>query len=115
MEEAIKGTTEAISLIDDPILRILISLLFLIIVVSNYFSYKIIKSLMLKNDTKDKEVVEAYNLIYKDSKANLELVYAFENKLDSHLIRDEDIKQDVRKLLSIAETMNYRLEELTKK
>ena len=115
MEEALKGTTEAISLIDDPILRILISLLFFIILAITFFGYKFIKSLMSRIEAKDKEVVEAYALIYKDSKANLELVFAFERKLDEHIGKDDIIRQDIHEILKLSETIKFRLEEFTKK
>jgi len=115
MDEIVKGTAEKIFALDDPLLSILLAVLFLIIVASNYISYKFVKSLMAKIDLKEKEVLEAYTLIYKDSKANLELVFAFESKLDDHIANDNILKQDIHEILRTTESIKMRLEDYIKK
>jgi len=115
MNEAVQSTTEAISLINDPAIRILLSALFLAIISVSYSGYKFIKSLMSKLEVKEKEIVDAYTLIYKDSKANLELVLAFENKLESHIQADSILRQDIRELTKTAEIIKMKLEDLIQK
>ena len=110
MDDIVKGTAEKIFSLDDPLLSILLAVLFLVIIASNYTWYRFIKSLLAKLDTKEKEVLEAYTLIYKDSKANLELVFAFESKLDEHISNDNILKQDIHEILRTTESIKMRFE-----
>jgi len=112
MNETLHQTSEAISLINDPAIRVLLSVLLLVIVGISFFGYKFISKLLTKVDTKEEELIEAYTLIYTDSKANLELVLAFSSKLEHHIEANHELRQDVKLLTETAHAIKMKIDEL---
>ena len=103
--------------ITNPILVILIVILVIAITGLCWVIYKLYAKLMetmkehreeLKE--KEKQVEKAYNLIYNNSKTDLEAVLSFENKIDSHLKKDEFLVKQVASIKEITNNVKTQLE-----
>lgn len=103
--------------ITNPILIILIVLLIIAIMGLSWVIYKLYLRLMdtIKNHKeelkeKEKQIEEIYELIYNNSKTDLEAVLSFENKIDSHLKRDEFLTKQVTSIKEITNNIRTQLE-----
>ena len=107
--------------ITNPILIILIVVLVFFNIALSYTIFQVYKHSNNRIDKKEethkeeikareKQITEAYELIYKNSKTDLEAVLSFENKIDDHLKNDEFALKQIGIIKEYANNIKTQLE-----
>lgn len=101
--------------ITNPILILLIVLLFLGLVVLGHVIRKMYISSKAELKEKDKQLDEVYATMHKDSKISLEFMLTLEKKFNEYIKISQEVGSDVKDLIVIVSILKTQIEFMIKR